>query len=433
MNFRFLWIFAFVVFTFSSKASDLVFKSRVATALNTVTLYPDSSYFEHSDIRFSEGELFEVLGETTLQHLDDAQNQKFKWYKVRSLSGQEGWIFGDGIGVIMENENIDSKLRSFQKKKISLNNGFEKSVIWIAAIRGRDNINDNDLLNPTYHEYYLVVTNEHGKSVHMNYESQSAMGRETLNLFQMKDVTNDGIADFLMETKSYSSSSDLENRTLEVFSLQSGYLKKVLEERMTLTYDDDLFSPAMFKSVEVSSTSIRVEFVDYVACKKFSLPYQFDKNSETQERCMEFVTYTFAWDNRKKQFVQFYQENRNALKGIVTQPKIFLKSEPSFLSTKIEQLEPNIPFIIIKHFEKVFMQNGKKTISPYLYVQSANGNRGYIRGKVVRFLNTEHADVLQQYYQNPPLSKTELKTDKVFLKIVGEGNQSTSKLPLRNN
>lgn len=426
MNFRFLWIFAFVVLAFSSKASDLVMKTRVATVLNTVTLYPDSSYFEHSDIRFSEGDLFEVLGETTLLHLDDAQNQKFKWYKVRSLSGQEGWIFGDGIAVVMKSANIDSKIKSFHKKEVSLNNGFEKSVTWIAAIQGRDNIHDNDLLNSTYHEYYIVMTNEHGQSVHMNYESQSAMGHEVLNLFQMKDVTNDGVADFLMETKSYSSSSDLENRTLEIFSLQSGNLKKVLEERMTLTYDDDLFSPAMFKFVEVSSTSIRVEFVDYMACEKYSLPYQFDKSSTTQERCIEFVTYTFAWDNRKKQFVQFYKENRNALKGIVTKPKIFLKSEPSFLSEKIEKFEPNVPFVVIKHFEKVFIQNGKKKISPYLYVQSVNGNRGYIRGKEVRFLNSEHDEVLQKYYQKPPLSKTELITDKVFLKIIGKENESGS-------
>jgi len=426
MNFKILWISVFVISAFSSKASDLVFKSRVATALNTVTLYADSSYFEHSDIRFSEGELFEVLGETTLLHLDDAQNQKFKWYKLRSRSGQEGWIFGDGLAVMMKDEKIDSKLQSFHKKKISLNNGFEKSVTWMAAIQGRDNLHDNDLLNTTYHEYYVVVTNEHGKSVHMNYESQSAMGREVLNLFQIKDVTNDGVADFLMETKSYSSSSDLENRTLEIFSLQSGNLKKVLDERMTLTYDDDLFSPSMFKSVEVSATSIRVEFVDYLACQKFSLPYEFDKNSETQERCIEFVTYTYAWDNRKKKFVQFYRENRNALKGIVSQSKIFLKSEPSFLSEKIEKLAPNDPFVIIKHYEKVFMQNGKKKISPYLYVQSTKGNRGYIRGKVVHFLNTEHAEVLHDFYQKPPLSKTELSTDKIFLKIVEEGNGSTS-------
>lgn len=429
MNFRILWIFVFILFTYSSKASDWVLKHRVATALNTVTLYPDSSFFKHSDLRFSEGDLFKVIGETTLKHLDDAQNQKFKWYKVQSLSGQEGWIFGDGIAVMMSHEDIDSQLQPFHKKKISLNNGFDKSVMWMAAIQGRDNIHDNDLLNSTYHEYYIVVTGKYGKSVHMNYESQSAMGRKTLNVFQMKDVTNDNVEDFLMETKSYSSSSDLENRTLEIFSLQSGYLKKVLEERMTLTYDDDLFSPAMFKSVEVSSSSIRVEFVDYVPCQKFSLPYEFDKNSETQERCVEFVTYTFAWDNRKKQFVQFYQENRNTLKGIVVQPKIFLKSEPSFLSKKIENLSINSPFIVIKHFEKVFMQNGQKKISPYLYVQTENGNRGYIRGKVVKFLNTDHAEILQNYYLRPPLSKSTLKTNYTFLKIIEEesGNGNISR------
>ena len=133
MNIKILWFLIIVLNTFSSKASELIFKSRVATALNTVTLYTDSSYFKHSDIRFSEGELFEVLGETTLHHLDDAQNQKFKWFKIRSFSGQEGWIFGDGIAVIMESSDVNTKLKPFFKKRISLNNGFEKSVSWIAS------------------------------------------------------------------------------------------------------------------------------------------------------------------------------------------------------------------------------------------------------------------------------------------------------------
>ena len=424
MNIKILWFLIKVLNTFSSKASELIFKSRVATALNTVTLYTDSSYFKHSDIRFSEGELFEVLGETTLHHLDDAQNQKFKWFKIRSFSGQEGWIFGDGIAVIMESSDVNTKLKPFFKKRISLNNGFEKSVSWIASIGGFDNLYNSDLLSPTYHEFYIVITNEHGKSVHMNYESQSILGREFLNLFQMKDVTNDGIEDFLMETRSYSNLSDLENRTLEIFSLQSGHLKKILNERMTLNYGDDLFSPAMFKFVEVSAMSIRIEYVDYIPCTKFSLPYQFDKKSETQERCLEFVTYTYAWNNRKKKFVQFYQKNQNALKGIVYNPKIFLKSEPSFLSKKIENLKPNVPFTVIKHFEKVFIQNGEKKISPYLYVQSVNGNRGYIRGKVVHFLNTEHSKILFDFYQKPPLSKAKLKTNKLFLKIIREENIS---------
>ncbi len=422
MKFRFLWMVFFLAVSFNAKGSDLIFKSRVATVLNTVTMYPDSNYFDQSNTRFTEGVLLEILEESALEHLDDAQNQKFKWYRVRTKTGEEGWIFGDGIAVILNEEKINPLLKSYHKEKIELNNGFEKSVTWIAAVEGRDNLHDNDFLNPTYHEYYLVITNEHGQSVHINYESQSAMGRTELNVMQMKDLTNDGTPEFLLQTKSFTSSSELENRLFEIFSIQSGTLQKVLDERMTLTYDDDLISPAMFKSIEVSPQSIRVEFVDYVKCKRFSLPYKYDSQSQTQERCLEFVTYTYAWDKRKKRFEQFYKENRNALKGvIVSKSKIFLKSEPSFLSEKVEELNPNIPFVIIKHFEKIFMQNGVKKISPYLYVQSANGNRGYIRGKTVRFLNTEHADLLKTYYQKPPLSKTELKTNQKFLKIVSVG------------
>ncbi len=423
MKFKFLFITLFSLVSFFSNASDLIFTSRVATVLNTVTLYPDSTYFTHSNIKFSEGELLEVLGETVLEHLDDAQNQKFKWYFVKTQSGEEGWIYGDGIAVVMEDEKINSKLKSLHKEKFTFNNGFEKSVTWIAAVEGRDNLHDNDLLNPTYHEYYIVITNEHGKSVHINYESQSAMGRKEISLFQMKDLTNDKVDDFLLQTNSYSTSSDLENRVFEVFTIQSGSLQKVLNERMTLTYDDDLISPTMYKHIEVNRQSIRVEYVDYLSCKRFSLPYPFDEKSQTQERCMEFVTYTYVWDKRKKTFRQFYKENRNALKGIVANSKIFIKSETSFLSNKIEELQPNVPFIIIKHFEKFFVQNGEKRITPYLYVQSANGNRGYIRGKEIRFLNTEHADILSQFYQKPPLSKTELKTDKKFLKIVDVANE----------
>ena len=420
MSGRFFWVLVFFVFAFPSKASDLVFKSRVATVLNTVTLYPDSSYFSNANTRFSEGELLEVIGESVLEHLDDSQNQKFKWFKVRNQAGLEGWIFGDGIAVIMDTDKINTQLSSFHKKKISLNNGFEKSVMWIAGIEGRDNLHDNDFLNPTYHEYYLVITNEYGQSVHVNYESQSAMGRTETQLIQFKDLTGDQVDEILLQTKSYSASSDLENRVFEISSIQSGSLKKVLEERMTLTYDDDLFSPAMFKYIEVSGQSIRVEFVDFIACRKYSLPYQFENRSQTQERCLEFVTYTYAWDSRKKRFEQFYKENRNALKAIVTRPKVFIFSEPSFLSKKVEKLTPHQPLIVIQHFEKMYLTNGKKKISTYLLVQSKKGNRGYLRGKDVQFLNSEHASTLSNYYKNTPLSKTDLKPNRTFLKILND-------------
>ena len=84
----------------------------------------------------------------------------------------------------------------------------------------------------------------------------------------------------------------------------------------------------------------------------------------------------------------------------------------------MELLKPNQSFVIIKHYEKFFLQNGQKKLTPYLFIQTNSGKRGYIRGKEVHLLATEHTRVLRNYYQNPPLLKNELKTSERFLKIV---------------
>jgi len=66
---RLFWvIFVFISFCFKAGASDLVFNARVATVLNTVTLYPDSNYFNQSNTYFSEGELLEIMEESVLEH-----------------------------------------------------------------------------------------------------------------------------------------------------------------------------------------------------------------------------------------------------------------------------------------------------------------------------------------------------------------------------
>ena len=419
-------IFIFLSFCLEARASDLVFNARVATVLNTVTLFPDSNYFDQSNTYFSEGELLEILGESVLEHEDDAQNQKFKWYKVRSLSGLEGWIYGDGLAVITEDAELPKELKSFHKQKIVLNNGFENAVLWLAGVEGRDNMHDNDLLNPIYTEYYIVLTSELGQSVHINFSGQSAMGRKDMRLFEMRDITGDQVQEFILQTSSFSTSSNLENRVVEIFSLQSGTLRKVLEERMTLTYDDDLSSPSMFKFVEIADQTVRIEFVDYVACGKYSLPYQPEMSSKTLERCLEFVTYTYVWSNRKKSFEQFYKENRSAVKGIVNNSNVFIRTKTSFLSDKVELLNRNQPFVIIKHYEQFYMQNGQKKLTPYLFVQTASGKKGYVRGKEVQFLKIEHAPTLMNYYRDAPLSKTDLKSSEKFLKLVAKQGEKNS-------
>ena len=123
---RLFWFLIIFIFScFEAGASDLIFNTRVATVLNTVTLYPDSNYFEQSNTYFSEGELLEILEESVLEHEDDAQNQKFKWYKVRSISGTEGWIYGDGLAVMLPDTHVEPALRNYHKKRYGFNNGFE--------------------------------------------------------------------------------------------------------------------------------------------------------------------------------------------------------------------------------------------------------------------------------------------------------------------
>ena len=63
-------------------------------------LYPDSTFFAHSNIFYEEGTLFEVLKETRFEHEDEAQNQKFKWYQVKAPDDKIGWVYGDGLAVV---------------------------------------------------------------------------------------------------------------------------------------------------------------------------------------------------------------------------------------------------------------------------------------------------------------------------------------------
>ncbi len=411
--------------SFGASATDVIFQSKSATALNKVSLYTDSSFSHQTNTFFREGELFEVLSESKLEHEDDAQNQKFKWYKVRTQNNQEGWIFGDGIALIVPDHEITPHLRSFHKQRFEFDNGFEKSVMWIASIEGHDNFHEEDYLNPTYKEFYIVITNERGRSVHVNFGGISAMGKSELRDFQLTDVTGDSVPDFIVENSSYPVSSNVENRSIEIYSIQAGTIGKIFEERMTLSYDDDLPSPALYKYVEIDKQTIRVAYVDYVNCKSFSLPFKYDLRSKTQERCLEYVTYTYTWDKRKKVYSPLYEESRACVKASPTR-SVYLKEKPSLSAQQLQMLNTTDVLKVIKHFEKFVLQNGKKKQELYFYVQNEKGDYGYVDAHSVRITNVEHGALLYNYYQNPPLSKTDWNVKGDFLRIVQYPGESVT-------
>ncbi|MEO1626353.1 MAG: SH3 domain-containing protein, partial [Bacteroidota bacterium] len=309
MNMR-IFVICLLVFAFGKEcmASDLVLRTKVASALGRVVLFPDSSYLKPSSLTFEEGTLFKILGETALDHEDDAQNQKFKWYKVEAPNGKSGWVFGDGLAVILPDKQVPDMLRPYHKHRFAFNNGFEQSIIWVGALEGRDNFHKQDLLNPIYNEQYIIITNEQGRSVHIQYAAQSARGSDRLRHFQLYDLSGDDVPELIVQLSGQPVGSQVENRNLSIFAFQAGTLENVFNERMTLTYQHNQASPALFKSIEIDGDLLRVEYIDYVPCGQYSLSHRCDSHDDKKERCLEFVTYTYLWDDRSRQLAPFYKE-----------------------------------------------------------------------------------------------------------------------------
>ncbi len=409
-------------FSFHGFANDIILRAKAASALNTVTLYPDSTFVKHSNIAYKEGALFEILEETKLEHEDDAQNQKFKWYKVKTKDGKTGWVFGDALAVILSQNEIPAQLKNFHQKKISLSSGFEQAMIWIAATNGRDNFHKNDFLNPAYREYYIVVTNEHHKSVHLKYGGISAMGKTDVMRFEMKDLTGDQVPDFILVNSSLPSGKLTENRNLEIYSIQAGTLTKIFEERLNLTFDNDDPSPALFKFVEIDQQSIRIEYVDYIACQKYKAIPEIKIRNSPHERCMEYVTYTWQWNKQKKMYVPFYKESRTPPKAGVKNYGVTLLDSPRAAARTIKAVQLQDKLKVIAHFEKYVLENGVQKATPYLFVQLPQGQTGYIPAKKIGFIKMQHADLLNKFYQNPPTAKIDWKPITNFIYIAPGSN-----------
>ncbi|MEM9916503.1 MAG: hypothetical protein AAF990_00325 [Bacteroidota bacterium] len=412
---------------FQLPASDLVLRTRVASALGKVTLYPDSTYFKPSNTVFDEGTLFKILGETTLEHEDDAQNQKFKWYRAEAPNGKQGWIFGDELAVVVSNKRVPASLRPYHKHRFAFNNGFEQSIAWVGALEGRDNFHKQDLLNPIYNQFYLIITNEQGRSVHIQYASQSARGEDQLRHFQLYDISGDDIPELILQTSNFPTGSRLENRSLSIFAFQAGTLANILNERMTLTYKPGVASPALFKSIEIDNDMVRVEFIDYVNCKQYKLPHRYDGRGQDSERCLEYVTYTYLWDERRSTLVPFYKESRSTPFGRATRQGISLWNNPSVNGRRLASLSPEQQLQIIKHIEKSSPgQRATNESTHFLYVKTPDGRSGYVLAELLRFVQTDHASLLEAYYKQEKPSKSDWQSDKSFLKIVSKGSSSAA-------
>jgi hypothetical protein len=407
-----------VIYMRAESVTQIIMQKRAAVTVSPIRLYADSTYAKSTNTTFSEGELFEIIGETKLEHFDNTQNQTFKWYKVKALNGTMGWIFGDNLAVVMLERYVENGLKSFYKKEYNFDNGFEKAIVWVAATEGHDDkYSGKTYLNPAYKEFYLVITNDKGKCTFLNYANVSETGKKELQSVHFQDITNDKIDEIVLETSSLPTGRSMDERTLEVYSFKGGTLSKIFDEDLSLSWSDDAPTPAFSKFVEIEGSTIRVAYVDFKACEAFSLKsVSSEKNIKTEERCMEYVTVSKVWDKKTKTFKPLYAESRSPINAYTREAAV-VRATPSVSGIIQGNIRPDERLVVIKHFENIIVEKNKKKIETWLFVKHPAGIYGYVLANQIKFKNIEYADLLEQYYKNPPFEKKDWVSDMPFVTV----------------
>lgn len=400
-------------------AIDIIISKRVAITVSATRMYSDSSYTAPTEIKFNEGDLFEILSETTNEHSDNTQNQTFKWFRIKTMNGEVGWVFGDNLATIVPEYLTDAPLRSFYKRTAHFDNGFENAVIWVASTDGHDDrFKTEARLNPAYKEFYLVITNAQGKSVSINYANVSETSKRDVISFFLKDVDANGTDELIFETQNFSTNSTTKQRQVEIYSFKPGGLTKIFEERTDLQNTNKETSPSISHFIDIDSTSIRVSYIDFINCANYTAAnFKTDIKTRTQEQCMEYVTSTLEWNKRTRSFVTLYPLSRAPVNGQI-KLNTYLRSAPQENAPTLIYLLASKKLSIIKVFNDVLVKkNGDKQLQCYFYVVTENNQYGYVLANAVTISDAEHAKLLNSYFSNPPLNISNFRPQQTFLRV----------------
>ena len=400
-------------------AIDIILSKRAAITVSATRMYSDSTYTAPTETKFNEGDLFEILSESTIEHSDNTQNQTFKWFRIKTINGEVGWVFGDNLAAIVPEYLTDAPLRPFYKRNSHFDNGFENAVIWIASTDGHDDrYKTQPRLNPAYKEFYLIVTNAQGKSVSVNYANVSETSKRDVISFFLKDVTANGTDELIFETQNFSTNSTTKQRQVEIYSFKPGGLTKIFETRTDLQTANKEMSPSTNQFIDIDSTSIRLSYIDFVNCDHYSVEnYKTDIKTRTQEQCLEYVTSTLEWNKRTRNFVKLYPLSRAR---VTAQVKFnnYLLNAPQENASKSFYLLASKKLTIIKVYDDIILKkNGDKQLQCYFYVVTENNQYGYILANALTITDAEHATLLNTYFSNPPLNISDFRQKENFLRV----------------
>lgn len=391
-----------------NEVQSLLAGGRAGVILGNTRMYADSSFTKPTERNLLAGTLVEVVSGSRQMHLDDAQKQRFRWIKVLPF-GQEtsAWVFGDAVAIMQAMDAISAPLQPLQMTQSSFGSGFETATLWAASLEGRDAIHEQVYMNAPYRETYLVITNVVGRCITVNCGGISAMGESTIRAVNIADITGDTRPDLMLESSSVPNESGIEDRVLEVYTFQGGSMVKVLEDRLTLMQDAFTPSPSLFKYAEGGSGFVRLAYVDFV-----------QNDSNRHERNLSYATYTYGWNEQSRKFKIIYPETHTAILGTM-QEGLFMLNEPGIWKGTGGYLFPEESVEILRLFERfVTTSTGQTKAECFLYVRNNRGQEGYVLASKIILDSVEHAVLLSEYCEHPPLVKSAWRSADAFTRIL---------------
>ena len=131
------------------------------------------------------------------------------------------------------------------------------------------------------------------------------------------------------------------------------------------------------------------------------------------------MTYSYIWSARKNGYETLYEETRTSVQAQARYGS-YLKAHPTVRSSSLVAVDAQESLKVIKHFEKVVMNNGQKKIENYFLVQNAQGVIGYLPANYITFQSFFHANTLDAFYQKAPLVKNDWRHSTSFVEIEGK-------------
>jgi hypothetical protein len=357
-----------------AQANNVAGQDRIAVALLNLRLYQDSSFIKPTEINYREGETFNVLAETVREHLDNSQDQKFKWFYVSSRDGNKGWIFGDAIAVILSDDKVSEAFKPYHKQAYHFNNGFESAVLWFGQIEGHDNFSEIEVRNPLYREVYLVITAERGFSAAVPISSLSTQGSSEIERLIIEDVTGDSIPELLLEFVSRNVGSPIKQVKFEIHAFISGSLVRVFEEQMNMQWTDTKAAPIPTRAIDIESNLIRTAWIDYGD--------DLDTAAHIEKRAITYKTYTHHWVEGKKSYKPLYALSEVPITGRIKSPTPLFDSHLP-IGQFLGLLAVTTDFVVQAISERTFEYNQKMVTEILLLIKTTDDRQGWISGSQV--------------------------------------------------